>query len=364
MTSNRAVLSTSCRRSAASRARSHFNRGSISPTIGSRGFTLVELLVVIAIIGVLVALLLPAVQAAREAARRANCISNLRNVGIAALNHVDTHGYYPSNGWGSLYTADPDQGFGKNQPGSWLFSILPYIELQALHDIGAGSPGWPIPVKKKRALLQTIQTPVPVFYCPSRRSALAYPVKQWTSVLNFVHDGSDLARNDYVACSGSGSTIAGLTGDKRYFAQTYLEADTFPDWPKAELYNGLSFIRSEVALRDVTDGTSNTYFVGEKSVNVDAYVVNGDATVIPGGDYGDDQGWLIGHNGDTVRSSGSPPLQDVSGINPYEYWGSAHPGGFNMMFGDSSTKTLSYDIDLVTHTALGTRDMGEVAAAP
>ncbi|BBO32835.1 DUF1559 domain-containing protein [Lacipirellula parvula] len=364
MASNRAGLSSSRRHLAASCNSFRVNAGSTSAVVGSRGFTLVELLVVIAIIGVLVALLLPAVQAAREAARRANCVSNLRNVGIATLNHVDVQGHYPSNGWGSLYTADPDQGFGKNQPGSWLFSILPYIELQALHDIGSGSPGWPVPVKKKRALLQTIQTPVPVFYCPSRRPALAYPVKQWSSVLNFVHDGSDLARNDYAACSGSGSTIAGLTGTSRYFAQDYNEADTFTGWPNPELYNGISFIRSEVALREVTDGTSNTYFVGEKSVNVDAYNVNGEASVVNLADHGDDQGWLIGHNGDTVRSSGSPPLQDTLGVNPYEFWGSAHPGGFNMMFGDSSVKTINYEIDLVTHAALGTRNGAEVAATP
>ncbi|MGD9636510.1 MAG: DUF1559 domain-containing protein, partial [Pirellulales bacterium] len=263
------------------------------------GFTLVELLVVIAIIGILVALLLPAVQAAREAARRGACVNNLRNIGLALHEHHDAHGFFPSNGWGTGWTADPDQGTGKDQPGSWMFSVLPFIEEQAVHDIGSGQPGWPIPAKKKILLASIIKTPIALFYCPSRRPAAAYPVKFWVGK-NWTHDGSPLARNDYAACSGSGSTIAGLVGVV-YAPNTYTEADSWAAWPSKDNYNGLVFIRSEVPLRQVTDGTSNTYMVGEKSVNVDAYETNDGVDVI---DHGDDQGWLVGHNGDTVRSSG------------------------------------------------------------
>ena len=95
------------------------------------GFTLVELLVVIAIIGVLVALLLPAIQAAREAARRTQCINNLKQLALGCQNHHDTHGHFPTGGWGWYWVGDPDRGFGKEQPGGWAYNLLPFFEQQA-----------------------------------------------------------------------------------------------------------------------------------------------------------------------------------------------------------------------------------------
>src|SRR4051794_21033067 len=138
-----------------------------------RAFTLVELLVVIAIIGVLVALLLPAIQSAREAARRSQCANNLKQIGLACLNHVDTHKYFPSGGWGYDWTADPNRGFGLDQPGSWIYNILDFVEETPLRNLGKGlattSPGF------QSASTTLHQTPIAIFNCPSRRSARIYP---------------------------------------------------------------------------------------------------------------------------------------------------------------------------------------------
>src|SRR5215831_18980870 len=102
------------------------------------GFTLVELLVVIAIIGILIALLLPAVQAAREAARRSQCRNNLKQLGLAAQNHLAAYKTFPTGGWGHSWVGDPDRGYGINQPGGWTYSVLAFAEASDIRSLGAG----------------------------------------------------------------------------------------------------------------------------------------------------------------------------------------------------------------------------------
>jgi prepilin-type N-terminal cleavage/methylation domain-containing protein len=130
------------------------------------GFTLVELLVVIAIIGMLVALLLPAVQAAREAGRRTQCKNNLKNIGVACLNHVDTLGVFPTGGstWGQdvAYNIEASTLFGPEKQGiGWGFQILPFLEETAAHSITSNDD-----------LLKIV---VSVYACPSRRAPCGRP---------------------------------------------------------------------------------------------------------------------------------------------------------------------------------------------
>lgn len=125
----------------------------------SRGFTLVELLVVIAIIGMLMGLLLPAVQQAREAARQMSCSNNLHQLSLALNNHLASLKYFPSGGVsGYQYVGDADKTL-QEQRSSWTYAIMPYMEQQALHDSNIST---------------RIKTVVPTFYCPSRRAPKLY----------------------------------------------------------------------------------------------------------------------------------------------------------------------------------------------
>ncbi len=318
------------------------------------GFTLVELLVVIAIIGILIGLLLPAVQAAREAARRMQCINNLKQIGLAFHGHHEMHRFFPSGGWGTNWIGDPDQGTGRAQPGSWLFSILPYVEETALHDLAAGSPGWPVPFKKRALLDRMAETPVSLYYCPSRRQAKAYPapLNYGPYSKNWGHDGGPLARNDYAASLGTQPTEWSVA------LTTYNDHESYTGWPPSNRYDGMVFVRSEIKIKMVLDGTSHTYLAGEKNLQPEAY--EGGAVFVSSGD---NEGAFIGHNGDSVRNSGWPPWPDTRGLDYYQAWGSAHPGVFQMCMADGSVRAVNYEIDMVTHRALATRAGGEVIDA-
>ncbi len=136
------------------------------------GFSLVELLVVIAIIGILVSLLLPAVQAAREAGRRSQCQNNLKQLALGALQHENSKKFFPTGGWWYAWVGDPDQGSGRNQPGGWIFCLLPYIEQVQLAQLGAGLQSQS--AAKNAFGTQLATTPLPTLYCPSRRSVQTY----------------------------------------------------------------------------------------------------------------------------------------------------------------------------------------------
>ena len=330
-----------------------------------RGFTLVELLVVITIIGILIALLLPAVQAAREAARRLQCCNNLKQLALGCLDHEYANGIFPTGGWGSNWAPDPDQGFTKKQPGCWLFTILPYIEQDGLFNMAAGQAGWPVPPSKKAKIAQMYAVPITAFYCPTRRKPLITPCNWYPHPFQNADSPPVLNHNDYAA--NFGSLAYPYSGwDTVYTTyDTARDADS-PGPPQTFLtarnWNGVIFVRSEVKMAEVSDGTSNTYLIGEKYMNPDAYETSG------GGDFGDDEGCFTGISGDTGRSTSAQPsmaahtvpMQDTPGLMHYWAFGSAHAVGFHMAMCDGSVHSMNYSIDPIVHDRLGGRNDGQV----
>ena len=315
-------------------------------------FTLVELLVVVAIIGILVAMLLPAVQAAREAGRRTQCVNNLKQIGLAWIQHDSAQGFLPSGGWGWQWGGDPDQGFGKSQPGGWLYSALPYLGQQPLYDLGKGLSF----NAKMPYVTQACSTPLAMINCPTRRHLVTFPCY----IPHRNASGLTLAaRTDYAACSGDywvNWCDPNCTYCRDGGPQTEADGNdpSYNFWVDTSLFTGVSYQRSEVRMANVTDGASNTYMVGEKYLSPDCYLT--------GGCPADNETALSGWDNDTHRTATSwaTPYQDQPGYGATDSFGSAHTGGFNMVLCDGSVHTINYSIDATTHARLGNRMDGQV----
>ena len=342
---------------------------------GRRGFTLVELLVVIAIIGILVALLLPAVQAAREAARRTQCKNQLKQLALAFHMHHDTHKHLPTGGWRFNWLGFPEYGYGKDQPGGWLYNILPYIEEQSLHDVGMGTTG----TAREEAALKRVQSPFEGMTCPSRRTANIFP----NANSSFTYIGSTnpvayCSKTDYAANAGdmfNGEPTAGssqlppITADyaaAKNFAWNPLWQSRDPNTNAAITIDegtGVVFTRSEVSFRRISDGTSKVYMVGEKYVSRDRY--------LDGEGKGDNEPGFAGANDDTLRVTAKtigfnvalelgPDGSGDKEAHDNAKFGSAHSSGFNMAMCDGSVDFVSFDIDPDMHRLIGNRSDGLV----
>jgi prepilin-type N-terminal cleavage/methylation domain-containing protein len=348
----------------------------------SAGFTLVELLVVIAIIGVLVALLLPAVQAAREAARRTQCSNQLRQLGLAFQNHHDAHKHLPTGGWGFMWLGYPDYGFGKEQPGGWLYNILPFIEQQGLHDIGRGATG----TARDAATRQRVEAPFEGMNCPSRRTTNVYPYTSTGITFSYTEQFTRCSKTDYAANAGDmiqpegfGPPAANTAYDQALRITDWDGTDGSglgSNWRSAYAYKygvtvsagvatGVVFGRSEINFRQIEDGLSNTYMVGEKCMSSDNYD--------DGLDDGDNEPAFAGNNADTLRTTShvrelNRPLElgpDKTGSSAdvgERVFGSAHSSGFNMARCDSSVAFILFDVDPEVHRAAGHRSDGVVTS--
>jgi prepilin-type N-terminal cleavage/methylation domain-containing protein len=309
------------------------------------GFTLVELLVVIAIIGILVALLLPAVQSAREAARRLQCQNNLKQLSLGSVLHMEAHGYLPAGGWGWHWSGDPDRGFGKSQPGGWCYSVLPYIEQGNVHDMGKGTTT----AIKRAEQAKVAATPIPTFNCPSCRPAKSRPFVHGTN-FNNIDRPAKIARTDYAANAGDGGPD---TDGVNEHAGPDNDAAALT-WTLQTRHNGVLGLMGEVTPGDISDGLSNTYLVGERYIMPDHYET--------GLESADDQGQYVGYDRDTIRFGTTThlPLQHRQGVDQYRNFGSAHSGGWNVALCDGSVTSSSYSIDPELHRRLSNRKDGMV----
>ncbi len=326
----------------------------------SSGFTLVELLVVIAIIGVLVGLLLPAVQAAREAARRMQCSNNLKQIGLAMHNHVDSRRKLPV-----LYV----RGSGETP---WTVQILPYLEqgnvynvwdvtnLSAYYRLGAT----PTEVAARQAQ-------IPTYFCPSRRA----PGNQLSKDNNnravpgyrTFNIGGGLG--DYAAVGGGNSGTYHLQGSLRWTGDksTFNLATGNPTFKITKFVYVTDFAT-------MSDGTSNTALVGEKhlisgSEGLGAVQVAGPASG-DGSYFNDDSPqWftrLMGRQG-TGSTFSNPPFIDRGFANgpkdsfrPGERFGSYHPGVCQFVFGDGSVRAMGTTTDILALTNIALPDDGQV----
>jgi len=328
----------------------------MSPRRTSVGFTLVELLVVIAIIGILVALLLPAVQSAREAARRTQCTNGLRQIALASANFHDTNGHLPSAGWGFRWVGDPDRGSGASQPGGFLYQCLTFMEETAIHDLGKGLGNGGVRGEKGGLALAMIQTPIPGFTCPSRRVARSLPVRtarDWMVNTHRPDPGQGWFRGDYVVNGGTNLITWGSGPADWEAAENNSGFRESEDFKEA---NGIAWQRSELKYSKITDGTSHTYLVGEKYLNPNDYDT--------GNDFADDEPCLGADDYDQFAwpnfTEGWLPAQDTPGLPLFFSFGSSHPGGFNIAYCDGSVHVVQYNVDPLVYEYSGNRKDGEI----
>ena len=301
-----------------------------------RAFTLVELLVVIAIIGILIALLLPAVQAAREAARRMQCSNNLKQIGLGILNYESAYGCFPA-GFAVDYE-DTDRCGGDCRGTSLYVCILEYME----EDTIAGYYNFDADNKwANQDNSAMFNRRIPTFQCPSRAK---YQEEEFK------------CRRDYFGCVG-GRTLV------------------YHGWRGRIFEDGVLYLNSFIKLRDITDGSANTIAAGESIHNSRWGMGSGYGI----GTIGGPAAWYCGgavpvnnpRNGQSygrvLRSTYYPINHKLDNIAEREDndvpYGSNHPGGAQFVFCDGHVMFMSENIDWNVYQALGTRAGGETVSA-
>jgi prepilin-type N-terminal cleavage/methylation domain-containing protein/prepilin-type processing-associated H-X9-DG protein len=342
-----------------------------------RGFTLVELLVVIAIIGILVALLLPAIQAAREAARRSGCANNLKNLGLGALNHHDVMRHFPVSMGNPLDSNNFPGDSRKQSAVGWIVNLMPQIEEQALYDrfrAGGAFDGnfldglcrAPRPDSGLASLENGISVPelmksqLSILQCPSDSSVkqLTDQQQQWTACLVAMTSYKGVIDDTYINLEfsdfGNDNPVDYQSG--RYKEPILPTQAITRDCHRDTRCRGIFFrqsFRKPVKIAKVTDGTSKTLMIGEDVVEFNirhsaAYYSNG-----------------------SVCSCNAPlnyGLNQNPEIFSSQFWFDAqgfrsrHPGGVHFCLADGSVRFISDNIDNIFYRTSCTRDGGEVVS--
>lgn len=315
-------------------------------------FSLIELVVVVALIATMVALLLPSVQVARESSRAVSCRNNLKQLGLALGLHVSTTGRFPSGGWGHEWTGMPDRGSGKRQPGGWVYSSLSYLEHTELHQLGSDLLG----AAADAAYSVRLTTPISTYVCPTRRSSTVWPLgSSHAGAFRPYGHASEVAKCDY-AINGGVVTVASFSGPADLAigdSETYWKSQLIP-----ETITGVCHLRTSVPIRQIRDGMSCTYLIGEKMISPANYE-NGQST-------GDNDSMFTGFSNDFHRYSGnlrgsSPwvlPLADgPENVDPVGYlrFGGPHSSGVLMANCDGSVQSVAFDVDPLVHLRAGHR---------
>jgi prepilin-type processing-associated H-X9-DG protein len=302
-------------------------------------------MVVVAIVAVLVTLLLPAVQSARESARRASCGNNLRQLALGCQSHVTALGHYPTGGWdataASIAMISPDRGADWRQPGGWGFTLLPYIEQMNVYTS------------------MNAATPVPTFACPSRRGSSLGPGANvmtdyagnrgaWASS-PAPPTVSDTDRDTTFGMPAAAGTLPVTQTNAATAASLLNTVQVVPVSGSSVATGGIIFVGSSLPPVRIRDGAANTYLFGEKYVPQAFYSSGG---------IGYQNSAYAGDSPDTLRGGHRLPESDATPWTSTQQgaFGGAHPGSFNAVFCDGSVRSIDFTIDAQTHFLLAARE--------